>query len=83
MQTASLQSKGTKKGGPGSGVEVLEQGENVLKTVPVGLQEGAGGLSFTMVCISKGMHNCPRVRDNYTAARLYEKTVCRDANLIL
>jgi len=50
MQTANLQSKGTKRGGPGTGVEVLEKEQNVLKTAPVGLQEGAGGLSFTMVC---------------------------------
>jgi len=50
MQTASLRSKGTKKGGPGPGVEVLEKGQNVLETAPVGLQEGAGGLSFTAVC---------------------------------
>jgi len=50
MQTASLQSKGQKQGGPGSEVEVLETRRNVLETAPVGLQEGAGGLSFTMVC---------------------------------
>jgi len=50
MQTASLQSKGTKRGGLGSGVEVLEKEENALETAPVGLQEGADGLSFTMVC---------------------------------
>jgi len=48
---------------------------------PVGLQEGAGGLSFTVVCIPKGMHGCPRVRDNHTAAVLYEKTVGRNENL--
>jgi len=70
MQTASLQSKGTKKGGQGSGVEVWEQEENVLEMAPVGLQEGAGGLSFTAVCIPKGMHRCSRVRDNHTAAVL-------------
>jgi len=50
MQTASLQSKGTKRGGPVSGVEVLETRRNALETAPVGLKEGAGGLSFTMVC---------------------------------
>jgi len=38
MQTASLQSKGTKKGGPGTGVEVWEKKQNALKTAPVGLQ---------------------------------------------
>jgi len=42
---------------------------------PVGLQEGAGGLSFTMVCIPKGMHGCPRVRDDYTAAVFDEKMI--------
>jgi len=57
--------------------------KNALETAPVCLQEGASGLSFTMVCIPKGMHSCPRVRDNYTAARLYDKTICRDENLIL
>jgi len=40
----------------------------MLKTEPVGLQEGAGGLSFTMVCFPVGMHGCPRVRDDYMAA---------------
>jgi len=50
MQTASLQSKGTKRGGLGTGAEVWEQEQNALETAPVGLQEGAGGLSFTMVC---------------------------------
>jgi len=60
----SLQSKGQKQGGPGTGVEVLEQEQNVLETAPVGLQEGAGGQHFTMLCFPKGMHSCPRVRDN-------------------
>jgi len=49
-------------------IEVAEQEENALKTAPVGLQEGAGGLSFTVVCVPKGMHGSPRVRDDYTAA---------------
>jgi len=64
MQTASLQSKGQKQGGPGTGVEVWEQEQNVLETAPVSLQEGAGGQSFTVLCFPKGMHGCPRVRDN-------------------
>jgi len=38
---------------------------NVLKTTPVGLQEGAGGQSSTVLCVPKGMHSCPRVRENY------------------
>jgi len=38
---------------------------NALKTKPVGLQEGAGGQSSTVFCIPKGIHGCPRVRDNY------------------
>ena len=53
---------------------------------PVGLQKGAGGLSFTVVCVPKGMHRSPRVRDNHTAAVLYEKlkkTVGRDENLFI
>jgi len=48
MQTASLQSKGQKQVGLGSGVEMLETRRNALETAPVGLQEGAGGLSFTV-----------------------------------
>jgi len=68
MLIASLQSKGQKQVGPGTGVEVLERRKNALKTAPVGLQEGAGGQSFTVLCFPKGMHSCPRVRDNYTAA---------------
>ena len=68
MQTASLQSKGQKQVGLGTGVDVLEKGQNALETAPVGLQEGEGGQSFTVLCFRKGMHCCPRVRDNYTAA---------------
>ncbi len=68
MQTASLQSKGQKQGGLGTGVEVLEKEQNALETAPVGLQEGAGGQSFIVLCFPKGVHSCPRVRDNYTAA---------------
>jgi len=65
----SLQCKGQKTSGPGSGVEVLEtRRKNAQEMAPVGLQEGAGGLSFTMVCIPKGMHSHPRVRDDYMAA---------------
>jgi len=67
-----------------SGVGVWEQEQNVLETAPVGLQKGAGGLSFTVLCFPKGMHRSPRVRDNHTAAVLYEKlkkTVGRDENL--
>jgi len=52
----------------GTGVEVWEQKRKALKTTPVGLQEGAGGLSFTVVCIPKGMHDWPRIRDDYMAA---------------
>ena len=51
--------------------------------MPVGLQKGAGGLSFTVVCVPKGMHRCPRVRDNHTAASFYEKPICRDENLFI
>jgi len=49
----------------------------------VGLQKGAGGLSSTMVCIPKGMHRSPRVRDNHMAASFYEKPICRDENLFI
>jgi len=55
---------------------------NALETAPVSLQEGAGGLSFTVLCFPKGMHRCPRVRDNHMAAVLYEKMVGRNENLI-
>jgi len=68
MQTTSLQSKGQKHDGLGSGVGVTETTRRMLKTAPVGLQEGAGGLSLTMVCFPEGMHSCLRVRDNYMAA---------------
>ena len=47
----------------------------MLKTAPVGLQEGAGGLSCTVVCIPKGMHGRPRVRDDYMAAVFDEKMI--------
>jgi len=62
MQAASLQSKGQKQVGSGTGVEVLEQEQNA--PAPAGLQEGAGGQSFTVLCFPKGMHSCPD-RDNY------------------
>ncbi len=45
------------------------------ETASVGLQKGADRLSFTMVCVPKGMHGRPRVRDNYTAAVFNEKTI--------
>ena len=67
-QTTSLQCKGTKRGGPGTGVGVAKQKEICKETASVGLQKGADGLSFTMVCIPKGMHSCPRVRDKHMAA---------------
>jgi len=61
----------------------VRKGTKALKTAPVGLQEGAGGLSFTVLCFPKGMHRSPRVRDNHMAAVLYEKTVGRDENLFI
>jgi len=51
----------------------VRKGTKALETSPVGLQEGAGGLSFTVVCIPKGMHCHPRDRDEHTAAVLVEK----------
>jgi len=49
----------------------LEEQKDICKeTAPGGLQEGAGGLSFTVVCVPKGMHCRPRVRDEHTAAVL-------------
>ena len=49
----------------------LQNKERMRKeTVSVGLQKGADGLSFTVVCVPKGMHRCPRVRDKHTAAVL-------------
>jgi len=56
-------------------LELRNKEEKCKETAPVGLQEGAGGLSFTMVCIPKGMHSHPRVRDDYTAAVFDEKTI--------
>jgi len=51
----------------------LEKREKMRKeTASVGLQKGADGLSFTVVCVPKGMHCCPRVRDEHTAAVLVE-----------
>jgi len=41
----------------------------------VGLQKGADGLSFTVVCIPKGMHGRPRIRDDYTAACSIEEMI--------
>jgi len=67
-------------------LECENKGQNALETSPVGLQEGAGGLSFTVLCFPKGMHRSPRDRDNHTAAVLYEKlkkTVGRDENLFI
>jgi len=67
-------------------LECENKEQNALKTSPVGLQEGAGGLSFTVLCFPKGMHRSPRVRDNHTAAVLYvklKKTVGRDENLFI
>jgi len=73
MQTTSLQCKGQNLWTTCSGIKVLETRRIAQETAPVGLQEGAGGLSFTMVCIPVGMHGRPRVRDNHMAAVLYEK----------
>jgi len=56
---------------------------NAQETAPAGLQEGAGGLSFTLLCFPKGMHRSPRVRDNHKAAVLYEKMIGRNENLII
>ena len=64
----SLQRKGTKRGGPGTGVGVGRNDKMRRETASVGLQKGADGLSFTVVCVPKGMHCRPRVRDEHTAA---------------
>jgi len=49
----------------------LEKREEMHKeTASVGLQKGADGLSFTMVCVPVCMHGHPRVRDNHMAAVL-------------
>ena len=55
------------------GIGVRRNEKMCKEMAPVGLQEGAGGLSFTVVCIPVGMHRRPRVRDNHTAVVLYEK----------
>ena len=69
MQTRmSLQYKGKNERTTCSGIGVVRNEKMHKETAPVSLQEGAGGLSFTVVCVPKGMHGCPRVRDDYTAA---------------
>jgi len=83
-QTASLQHKGTKTWTTVFWSWSVRNRRNALETVPVGLQEGAGGLIFTVLCFPKSMHRSPRVRDNHTAAVLYEKKkVGRDENLFI
>jgi len=68
-RTTSLQCKGQKRDGLREiELELENKGKMCRETAPVGLQEGAGRLSFTMVCIPKGMHSRPRVRDDYMAA---------------
>jgi len=69
-QTTSLQRKGTKRGGPGTGVGVGRNDKMRRETASVDLQKGADGLSFTVVCVPEGMHCRPRVRDEHTAAVL-------------
>jgi len=70
MQTMSLQRKGKNEQTTCSGIGVVRNEKMCKETAPVGLQEGAGGLSFTMVCIPVGMHGHPRVRNNHMAAVL-------------
>jgi len=82
MQTASLQSKGQKQDGLGTGIEVLEQGQNVQETAPVGLQERAGGQSSTVLYFPKSMHSCPRVGTTTTAVSHYSRLI-QNGNLIL
>ena len=55
---------------PVAGAAVLKGRGIVVERHWMCLQKGAGGLSFTMVCVPKGMHRCPRVRDNHMAAVL-------------
>jgi len=49
-QTTSLQRKGTKWGGPGTGVGDERNDKMRRETSSVGLQKGADGLSFTVMC---------------------------------
>jgi len=51
-------------------LELEKQKEMCREMASVGLQKGADGLSFTVVCVPKGMHCRPRVRDEHTAAVL-------------
>ena len=67
--------KAQKGGGPGLELELEETIIMRRETASVGLQKGADGLSFTVVCVPKGMHCRPRVRDEHTAAVLVEKTL--------
>jgi len=55
-----------------SGVGVGRNDKVRRETASGGLQEGADGLSFTVLCVPKGMHCRPRVRDEHTAAVLVE-----------
>jgi len=74
QKTTSLQCKGQKTSGLGSGVEVFLEttgGKQCTQNSTsqwISRRELVAGLSFTMVCIPKGMHGHPRVRDNYMAA---------------
>jgi len=56
-------------------LELEETKEMCREMAPVGLQEGAGGLSFTMVCVPKGMHGHPRDRDEHMAACSIEEMI--------
>jgi len=74
-QTTSLQRKGTKRGWTGTGVGVGRNDKMRRETASVDLQKGADRLSFPVVCVPKGMHCRPRVRDEHTAAVFDEKTL--------
>jgi len=63
-------------------LELEKQKEMHREMASVGLQKGADGLSFTMVCIPKGMHCCPRVRDEHMAACSIGRDNCSAAKLL-
>ena len=64
-------------------LELEKQREMRKEMASVDLQEGADGLSFTVVCIPKGMHCHPRVRDKHTAACSMGRDDCSAENLLL
>ena len=62
-------------------LELEKQKEMRREMASVDLQKGADRLSFTMVCIPKGMYCHPMVRDKHMAACSMRRCFCSDENL--